>query len=29
MPVAENIYRVLWKKLSPRTAFKNIEDSLV
>ncbi|HEX5023880.1 MAG TPA: NAD(P)H-dependent glycerol-3-phosphate dehydrogenase [Agriterribacter sp.] len=29
MPVAENIYRVLWKKLSPRAAFKNIEDSLV
>ncbi len=29
MPIAENIYQVLWKKLSPRIAFKYIEDSLV
>lgn len=29
MPIAENIYQVLWKKLSPRAAFKQIEDSLV
>ena len=29
MPVAENIYQVLWKKISPRIAFRYIEDSLV
>ncbi|MCO5238554.1 MAG: NAD(P)-binding domain-containing protein [Chitinophagaceae bacterium] len=29
MPIAGNIYQVLWKKLSPRIAFKQIEDSLV
>ena len=29
MPIAENIYQVLWKKLSPRIAFKYIEDTLV
>ena len=29
MPIAENIYQVLWKKLSPRIAFRYIEDSLV
>ena len=29
MPIAENIYQVLWKKLSPRIAYKYIEDSLV
>lgn len=29
MPIAENIYKVMWKKLSPRVAFKNIEDCLV
>ncbi|HRP31034.1 MAG TPA: NAD(P)-binding domain-containing protein [Agriterribacter sp.] len=29
IPIAENIYQVLWKKLSPRIAFKNIEDGLV
>ncbi|HTN08582.1 NAD(P)H-dependent glycerol-3-phosphate dehydrogenase [Agriterribacter sp.] len=29
MPIAENIYQVLWKKRSPRVAFKYIEDSLV
>lgn len=29
MPIAENIYQVLWKKLSPRIAYKYIENSLV
>ncbi len=29
MPIAENIYQVLWKKLPPRIAYKYIENSLV
>lgn len=29
MPIAENIYQVLWKKLSPRIAYTYIENSLV
>lgn len=28
MPIAENIYRVLWENLSPEEAFKNIEETL-
>lgn len=29
MPIAENIYQILWKKHSPRIAFKHIERYLV